>query len=128
MIVTSKQVGDRVRAIRQQSGLTQIDFGKVLDVKQAKLSTIEKGEVSVDAVLLKSLYDKMKISPLWVCTGIGSMKAAEPDRIPPLASVAHDLEVEKAITKMLVIQVGDLNKRLAALEETFLLFKVLTKT
>jgi transcriptional regulator with XRE-family HTH domain len=43
LVVSRKEIGVRVRLLRQQQGLTQVELAKGLDMTQSNLSAIERG-------------------------------------------------------------------------------------
>jgi transcriptional regulator with XRE-family HTH domain len=43
LVVSKKDIGLRVRLLRQQQGLTQVELAKRLDMTQSNLSAIERG-------------------------------------------------------------------------------------
>ena len=43
LVVSKKEIGLRVRLLRQQQGLTQVELAKRLDMTQSNLSAIERG-------------------------------------------------------------------------------------
>jgi transcriptional regulator with XRE-family HTH domain len=70
VVVSKKEIGERIKALRQEQGVTQIRLGEILDMTQSNLSAIERGvrgvtvhqvvrlakalHVSTDAILLAS--------------------------------------------------------------------------
>lgn len=42
-VVSKKEIGDRIRILRQEQGLTQIQLSEILDMTQSNLSAIERG-------------------------------------------------------------------------------------
>jgi len=43
LVVSKKEIGLRVKLLRQQQGLTQVELAKRLDMTQSNLSAIERG-------------------------------------------------------------------------------------
>jgi transcriptional regulator with XRE-family HTH domain len=43
IVVTKEEIGARIKLLRQERGLTQVELGKRLDMTQPNLSAIERG-------------------------------------------------------------------------------------
>lgn len=55
-------VGMRLRAVRQNSGLSQRELAKRAGVNNGTISLIEQGRISPSVALLKKLLDAMKVT------------------------------------------------------------------
>lgn len=47
VVVSNKEIGDRIRVLRAERGLTQIELGERIDMTQPNLSAIERGKRGV---------------------------------------------------------------------------------
>lgn len=52
-----KQVGDKIRASREEKGLSQVELAKRLKVSQQMISRIEKGKENISLLTLKNVAD-----------------------------------------------------------------------
>ena len=79
LVVSKKDIGLRVRLLRQQQGLTQVELADRLDMTQSNLSAIERGARGVTvhqvvriAMALRASTDEILLAD----------KAPEPERRP----------------------------------------------
>jgi transcriptional regulator with XRE-family HTH domain len=61
-----KEIGQRIREARLQSGLTQLDVAKALSLSQSSYSRIERGVLAPDTAQLRVLSGLHGISILWL--------------------------------------------------------------
>jgi transcriptional regulator with XRE-family HTH domain len=66
-----RKIGERIREIRKEKGLTQIEFSKILGITQDKLSKYETGKVGVPIEIILKISDEFKISLDWLLKGKG---------------------------------------------------------
>ncbi|OCW57230.1 helix-turn-helix domain-containing protein [Hoeflea olei] len=66
------QMGKRLAMIREHSGLKQIPFAEALEVSQGGYNTYERGQREIPVRVLRSLYAKFNVNPVWMMTGEGS--------------------------------------------------------
>ncbi|WP_367399158.1 LexA family protein [Halomonas sp. FL8] len=78
-------IGDRVRRARKSAGLTQSQLGKVVGVRQATISELEKGESRSSAYLVQIAH-ACGVNPDWLATGRGDMHDTVPESPAPAAS------------------------------------------
>ena len=64
-----QEMKDRIRWIRKQNHLSQVDFAKALNVSQSVISLIESGNASVSIEILKRLSSKFDLSCDWLIYG-----------------------------------------------------------
>lgn len=60
--VDEKTVAKRLRELRKRRGLTQVEVAEKLGIQQALLSTYERGQVRIHAVLVAAFADLFKVS------------------------------------------------------------------
>lgn len=61
-MLNRKDIGSRIRALREASNLTQSNLSEFLDMDQSNLSKIEKGERPINS------YDIERLSRLFCCS------------------------------------------------------------
>ena len=64
-------VGERIKAIRMKHNLTQIEFGKLIGVSGATISTTESGKTNPELRTIILICEKFGISQKWLETGEG---------------------------------------------------------
>lgn len=62
-------VGERIRYIRKQHKLTQIEFAQCLDISQGTLSEIESGKAKPSFDVLVLLSEKYRVDLNWLIMG-----------------------------------------------------------
>ena len=112
-----QEMKDRIISIRKESGLTQEEFGKELNLSQNYVWMLESGKRAPSARTIIDLCKKFQISEEWLRTGEGEMKApmtkqAEIANIT--AQLFHKEETDPETYNFLVA----LNKTLLQLDET----------
>lgn len=70
-----QEMKDRIVSIRKESGLTQEEFGKELNLSQNYVWMLESGKRAPSARTIIDLCKKFQISEEWLRTGEGEMKA-----------------------------------------------------
>ncbi|MCD6006872.1 XRE family transcriptional regulator [Halomonas sp. IOP_31] len=65
-------IGDRVKRARKSAGLTQTELGRMVGVKQATISDLEKGASRSSAYLVQ-IARACNVSTDWLATGKGEM-------------------------------------------------------
>lgn len=111
-----QEMKDRIVSIRKESGLTQEEFGKELNLSQNYVWMLESGKRAPSARTIIDLCKKFQISEDWLRTGEGEMKApmtkqAEIGAIT--AQLFHKEETDPETYNFLI----ELNKYLLQLDE-----------
>ena len=78
-------IGERVRLMRKQLGLTQEQMAQRLGIGKAALSMVETGKARLSSRNKNILVQDLNVNPDWIDTGRGKMFNAEPD----LTSFSH---------------------------------------
>lgn len=89
----SRDIGLRIKELRESNNLTQIEFSNKIGIKQANLSHIEnKGEkISID--IINKIISNFNINIEWLFTGIGEMETKQnTSKIEPLKKKEADIE------------------------------------
>ena len=66
-------IGERIRSVRKQLGLSQVEFAKKLGISQTHLSDIENEKVKIPDRILKLISRMFGISYKWLKTGKGEI-------------------------------------------------------
>lgn len=57
-----RQLGNRIRELRKNRGLTQIDLGTMIENHGEQIGRIERGELNVTICTLKKIADGLEIN------------------------------------------------------------------
>lgn len=112
-----QEMKDRIISIRKESGLTQEEFGKELNLSQNYVWMLESGKRAPSARTIIDLCKKFQISEEWLRTGEGEMKAPmtkQAEIAEITAQLFHKEETDPETYNFLVA----LNKTLLQLDET----------
>lgn len=94
-------LGDRIKHIRKNLGLTQADFGKRIGVSGATISTSESGKTNPDEQTIRAICSEFSINRDWLVDGIGEMAAARPF-VPELLKILQQHPALKAVMEGLI--------------------------
>ena len=64
---------NQLKEIRKNTGLTQQEFAKELDVALSTVASVENGTREISKSVMKVLIEKYKVSANWLLTGEGEM-------------------------------------------------------
>lgn len=112
-----QEMKDRIVSIRKESGLTQEEFGKELNLSQNYVWMLESGKRAPSARTIIDLCKKFQISEEWLRTGEGEMKAPmtkQAEIATITAQLFHKEETDPKTYNFLI----ELNKYLLQLDET----------
>ena len=108
----SKQIKDRVTAVRTSLGLSGRKFAKQLGYNSSTLSLIESGHSAVTDRLIKSICAKFSVNEEWLRTGKGDMFV--PKQVPSadqadvvtdfIQSVIDDLSEKNRVIVLRIIR------------------------
>lgn len=84
------RIGDRVRARRDELGLSQQDLASRCGVTQQAIAQLEDGTTQRPRYILE-LSAALEVSPRWLLEGKGA-RLAMPEQITPVRAVAHTFE------------------------------------
>lgn len=76
----NKIIGKRLKLIRQNQNLSQLEFAKILGVSQSYYANIERGRYSLKIDFIICIKNKFNINPTWLLTGEGPMWLEPPDQ------------------------------------------------
>lgn len=78
----SKEVGERIKQVRNAYNLTQQSFADQLDLKQNTIATYEIGKPASDRTL-KAICKTFHVNEAWLRTGEGDMLLPPPSHNTP---------------------------------------------
>ncbi|NBD25551.1 helix-turn-helix domain-containing protein [Paenibacillus glycinis] len=58
------QIGNKIRILRKNRGLTQAELGEKVDLPQSYIGGIERGEKNISIVTMERIIDALRISPV----------------------------------------------------------------
>lgn len=84
---------DRIKAVRQRSGMTQTEFGSMIGASRSMIASYEGGAVIPADTVVELICMKFHVSRLWLTTGEGPMEDIDPadDTPAKLAQAYADL-------------------------------------
>lgn len=112
-----QEMKDRIISIRKESGLTQEEFGKELNLSQNYVWMLESGKRAPSARTIIDLCKKFQISEEWLRTGEGEMKAPMTKQAEIAEITAQLFRKEETDPETYNFLVA-LNKTLLRLDET----------
>lgn len=69
---------DRLKEIREKQGLSGAAFAKELGIPQKTYHNYESGKNQVPAEIARKIYERFKVSLIWLLTGEGDMYTTLP--------------------------------------------------
>ena len=90
-------IGERVKAIRVQVGLTQKDFAERIGISAPSVARIESGENNPAERTVRLICHEFNVSEAWLVEGVGEMFRSESPAEAVLRVMAGEDEVAKAI-------------------------------
>ena len=66
-------IGERIKLVRKNSGLTQEDFGRIIGLKKSSVSWVEKGKHNASDAVIKLLVHEFFLNEDWLRYGTGEM-------------------------------------------------------
>ena len=79
-----QSIGDRVREIRRENGLTQKEFGESLSLKTSTICLLENGGIRRSDRTLNAICKEYSIRKDWLLTGEGEKYANQPQLVKTL--------------------------------------------
>lgn len=67
--IENELMGKRLRRVRSDLGMTQMDMAEVLEVSEGHYKKLERGVYDLDVKKLILLYSKLQVDPLFIMTG-----------------------------------------------------------
>lgn len=94
---------NQLKEIRKNTGLTQQEFAKELDVALSTVASVENGTREISKSVMKVLIEKYKVSANWLLTGEGEMfttsdtEVAKKERITNIPIIKNKIEKSQEI-------------------------------
>ena len=96
-------IGNRVKELREELGLSQPKFGERLGVSRDVISNIELERVEVKDMMINLICKTFNVNPLWLSDGEGKMFVETPQSlIEDLTTEFNLTETEKKIVSNFV--------------------------
>lgn len=64
---------DRIRAVRDKTGLSQAKFGEKIGVSRDTVANIEAGRIEIKDIFIKSICKEFFVNEQWLRNGTGDM-------------------------------------------------------
>lgn len=71
-------MNNRIKELRKCLGLTQAEFGKLIDAKQPYVASLESGNKPITPKIQKAICLECKVNQEWLETGHGKMFVSDP--------------------------------------------------
>lgn len=125
--ILRKKIGQRVKKIRKEKGLTQNEMVSHFKCGRSNYSKMESGQIMPGASLMAILHTKFKVSLDWLITGEGTMYydahkhldfgdySADVKEL--LENIAQDKAIKHAVLSYYYSYKADGKKALESLEE-----------
>ena len=81
-------LGERIRYIRKQSGLSQVDLGEKLMVTRQSISGYETERLVPSTRVIENICEQNAVNPWWLLYGVGTPSSESGD-VSSLESPAH---------------------------------------
>ena len=75
------ELNERVKELRTQMKLSQIDFCALLGIKQGTLSDIERKRINVSTKTIEKIVNNLNVSKEWIYTGNGFVFKTKNDNV-----------------------------------------------
>ena len=82
---------NRIKEIRKELGLTQIEFGKRIQISGVSVSTAESGKTKPDNQTIELICREYNVNREWLETGVGEMFIESPESALDRLAAEHSL-------------------------------------
>lgn len=79
MLESRESIGDRIKKLRKEKGLTMHEFGKTLGMSKSSISGIEAGKNGPSEQTVRLICSVYSVEYFWLKTGDGNMYRNETD-------------------------------------------------
>lgn len=90
---------NQLKEIRKNTGLTQQEFAKELDVALSTVASVENGTREISKSVMKVLIEKYKVSANWLLTGEGEMFTTPDTEVATKEQIANIPIIKNKIEK-----------------------------
>lgn len=94
-------LGERIKHLRKNMNMTQVEFGRYIGVSGATISTSESGKTTPDSQTIEIICMKCNVNRDWLVYGIGTMEASRPF-VPELMRILRQHPALKTVLESLV--------------------------
>ncbi|GAA0103250.1 hypothetical protein UT300012_39670 [Paraclostridium bifermentans] len=102
-------MNNRIKEVRNSTGLTQEEFGNILGVTRNVIANIEGGRYEPQPVFIKLLIKEFNINEKWLKTGFGEMtNSALTAQDQKLADIFSEITINKDSKLRKIIETADL--------------------
>lgn len=101
----NKKVGERIRKLRIQKGLSQIELAREIGVSQTHMSNIEKGHAGI------SLWTAVKISRKLNCSIDSFADEEKTDKPKDTVNMANRIDIDDLIAALKLISRENKNQQ-----------------
>lgn len=103
-VITTKTIGERVKAVRQHFNLTQKSFADRLGISSPSISQIESGTNNPSLQTVQLICQRFSVSEPWLKEGIGEMLVDE----SPAQAVLRVMEGQDEVAKSIFLSLAEL--------------------
>jgi len=89
------KTGQRIKTLRNEKGLNQAELGKILELDQATVSKMERGETEPTAKTLRTLKEIFGVTSDWILTGEDTLRPFPLDIQEELKEIIDDFELNE---------------------------------
>lgn len=79
MLESKESIGDRIKKLRKEKGLTMLKFGRSLGMSKSSISGIEAGKNGPSEQTVRLICSMYSVEYFWLKTGDGNMYRNETD-------------------------------------------------
>lgn len=90
-------INERLKLLRKELGLTQIEFGEKIGLKKSAASQVEKDGYSINPRLLQLICSTFSISEKWLTEGKGDMYTSNEEAILEKLAGMYDLSESQLV-------------------------------
>ena len=92
-----EEIGNRIRTMRKQKGLSQEQIAKELRCDRSRISKAERGRIRMPKALIRQIAETYSISYEWLMTGKGVMETGRNDREIELKMIMEALRSDSEL-------------------------------
>jgi len=96
-------LGERIKHLRKNMNMTQVDFGRFIGVSGATISTSESGKTTPDSQTIEIICMKCNVNRDWLMYGVGQMEASRPF-VPELMRILNQHPALKSVLESMVTE------------------------
>lgn len=112
-----KNIGDRIKSLRKESGLKQQEMAEYLGIGRSNYSRIETGDVLPTLKILLKLIDVFNISINWLLTGASSRFSDLGEYGDDIREMLEDMQRDKALKHTILCNYYTIKQKSAALRK-----------